>query len=261
MREDLPAPNERPTGPPVDPRKWSSRDKGPLGGDEVVRGPHGQRVQALMTEYAVVRQRMVAEQLVRRGIGNPGVLKAMASVPRHLFVEEALWGRAYGDYSLPIRESQTISQPFMVALMTEALELGATERVLEVGTGSGYQTAILAELAAKVYSIERLRPMARRAMQRLDSLGYYNILIRVGDGSLGWKEMAPFDAIIVSAGTPRVPPSLLEQLAESGRIVVPVGEIENQILKKGIKKGTEIYWSDLGNCVFVKLVGEQGWSM
>lgn len=213
-----------------------------------------------MTDYAVARQRMVAEQLLRRGIQDQRVLQAMGKVHRHLFVEEALWGRAYGDYPLPILEKQTISQPFMVALMTEALELKEHERVLEVGTGSGYQTAILAELAAKVYSIERIRALAMRAIRRIESLGYYNVLIRVGDGSVGWKEMAPFDAILVTAGTPQVPIRLVEQLGEDGRLVVPVGQAENQVLRKGTKKGATIHWTELGNCVFVKLVGEQGWS-
>ena len=213
-----------------------------------------------MTDYAVARQRMVAEQLLRRGIQDQRVLQAMGNVHRHLFVEEALWARAYGDYPLPIGEKQTISQPFMVALMTEALELKEHDRVLEVGTGSGYQTAILAELAAKVYSIERIRALAMRAIRRIESLGYYNVLIRVGDGSVGWKEMAPFDAILVTAGTPQVPIRLVEQLGENGRLVVPVGQAENQVLRKGTKKGADIHWTELGNCVFVKLVGEQGWS-
>lgn len=212
-----------------------------------------------MTDYAVARQRMVAEQLLPRGIKDPRVLKAMGTVHRHLFVEEALRGRAYGDYSLPIGQKQTISQPFMVALMTEALELKGHERILEIGTGSGYQTAMLAELAAKVYSVERVKILALRAMQHLESLGYYNVLIRVGDGSVGWKEMAPFDAIVVTAGTPQVPMRLVEQLGDNGRLVVPVGQVQNQVLKKGTKKGKDIGWMDLGNCVFVKLVGEQGW--
>jgi len=213
-----------------------------------------------MTDYAVARQRMMAEQLLRRGIQDQRVLQAMRKVHRHLFVEEALRGRAYGDYPLPIGEKQTISQPFMVALMTEALELKDHERVLEVGTGSGYQTAILAELAGKVYSIERIRALAMRAIRRIESLGYYNVLIQVGDGSVGWKEMAPFDAILVTAGTPQVPIRLVEQLGEDGRLVVPVGQVENQVLRKGTKKGADIHWTELGNCVFVKLVGEQGWN-
>jgi len=214
-----------------------------------------------MTDYAVARQRMVAEQLIPRGIKDPRVLRAMGKVHRHLFLEEALWGRAYGDYSLPIGAKQTISQPFMAALMTEALELEGHERVLEVGTGSAYQTAILAELSAKVYSVERMKPLALRAMQRLESLGYYNVLIRVGDGSVGWKEMAPFDAILVTAGAPQIPMPLVEQLGENGRLVVPVGQIKNQVLKKGTKRGADISWTDLANCTFVKLVGQQGWEV
>lgn len=211
-------------------------------------------------DYAVARQRMVTEQLVKRGITHPRVLQAMGKVHRHLFVEEAFWGRAYGDYPLPIGEKQSISQPFMVALMIEALELDEDQRVLEIGTGSGYQTAILAEMGAKVYSIERNRTLALRARHRLESLGYIQALIRVGDGSRGWKDKAPFDAIVVSAGAPRIPMPLIEQLAENGRLVVPVGQPQNQVLKKGTKKGVEICWVDLRDCSFVKLVGEQGWN-
>ncbi len=212
-----------------------------------------------MRDYAVARQRMVTEQLLRRGITDPGVLQAMGKVHRHLFMEEALRGRAYGDHPLPIGEKQTISQPFMVALMTQALELKNHERVLEIGTGSGYQTAILAELASKVYSVERIKILARRAKECLESLGYYNVLIRIGDGSLGWKEMAPFDAIVVTAATPAIPPPLIEQLADKGRIVAPVGGAERQVLKKGTRDGQAMHWTDLGDCVFVRLVGEQGW--
>ncbi|MDE2059576.1 MAG: protein-L-isoaspartate(D-aspartate) O-methyltransferase [candidate division NC10 bacterium] len=210
-------------------------------------------------DYAVARQRMVAEQLVRRGITHPGVLQAMGKVPRHLFVEEAFWGRAYGDCPLPIGEKQTISQPFMVALMTELLELEADQRVLEIGTGSGYQTAILTEMGVKVYSVERNRTLALRARYRLESLGYYHAWIRAGDGSIGWKEKAPFNAIIVSAGAPKIPMSLAEQLADHGRLVLPVGQPWNQVLKKGVKRGTTIRWTDLGHCAFVKLIGQQGW--
>lgn len=210
-------------------------------------------------DYGVARQRMVAEQLVQRGITHPGVLRAMATVHRHVFVEEALWGRAYADYSLPIGEKQTISQPFMVAFMVEALDLKKDQRVLEIGTGSGYQTAILAELGVKVYSIERNRMLAIRARHRLESLGYEHVCVQVGDGSLGWKDKAPFDAIIVSAGGPAIPPPLVEQLGNQGRLIAPVGEQDNQVLKKGTKDGTSVRWTDLGNCVFVKLIGKQGW--
>jgi protein-L-isoaspartate(D-aspartate) O-methyltransferase len=211
-------------------------------------------------DYAVARQRMIAEQLVRRGITDPGVLRAMATVRRHLFIEEALSGRAYSDCSLPIGAKQTISQPFMVAFIAEALELKEDQRVLEIGTGSGYQTAILVELGVKVYSIERNRTLALQARQRLESLGYHRAWVRVGDGSLGWKDKAPFDAIVVSAGAPTIPLPLIEQLAENGRLIIPVGEAHNQVLKKGTKKGDTVHWTDLGNCVFVKLIGEQGWS-
>jgi len=212
-----------------------------------------------MRDYAVARQRMVNEQLLRRGIKDPAVLRAMGKVHRHLFVEEALRGRAYGDYPLPIGEKQTISQPFMVARMTEALELKSHERVLEIGTGSGYQTAILAELAAKVYSVERIKILARRAGEHLESLGYYNVLIRVGDGSVGWKEMAPFDAILVAASMPAIPPHLIDQLADKGRIVAPVGGADSQTLRKGTKDGQAVRWADLGECLFVRLIGEEGW--
>jgi len=210
-------------------------------------------------EFAIPRERMVTEQLARRGIRDERVLRAMGKVPRHLFVDEALAGRAYGDYPLPIGERQTISQPYMVALMTEALELVGHERVLEIGTGSGYQTAVLAELCSKVYSVERIKSLADRAVRTLDSLGYYNVLIRVGDGSLGWREEAPFDAILVTAGAPAVPGALVEQLAPKGRLAVPVGDAYGQTLRKGVKELDGMRWADLGGCIFVKLIGEQGW--
>ena len=216
-------------------------------------------VAEMSVDFAIPRDRMVEEQLVRRGIRDARVLRAMSKVPRHRFVEEALAGRAYGDYPLPIGERQTISQPYMVALMTEALELVGHERVLEVGTGSGYQTAILAELCGKVYSIERIKSLADRAIGMLDSLGYYNVLVRVGDGSLGWREEAPFDAIIVTAGSPSIPEALVDQVGTKGRMVVPVGDAYGQILRKGIREDHGMRWTDLGGCVFVKLIGDQGW--
>jgi protein-L-isoaspartate(D-aspartate) O-methyltransferase len=174
-------------------------------------------------------------------------------------VDEALANRAYGDYPLPIGERQTISQPYMVALMTEALELVGHERVLEIGTGSAYQTAVLAELCGKVYSVERIKSLADRAIRTLDSLGYYNVLIRVGDGSLGWREEAPFDAILVTAGAPTIPGALVDQLGPKGRFVVPVGDACSQVLRKGVREEDGIRWVDLGGCVFVKLIGEGGW--
>lgn len=211
-------------------------------------------------EFAIARERMVADQLRARGITDPRVLTAMGRVPRHRFVEEALAARAYGDYPLPIGEKQTISQPYMVALMTQALELVGGERVLEVGTGSGYQTAILAELATKVYSVERIRSLADRARAILEELGYYNVLIRVGDGTLGWREEAPFDAVLVTAAAPEVPASLVEHLKPDGRLVIPVGGSTAQVLKCLVKAPDgPVRESELVGCVFVKLVGEQGW--
>jgi protein-L-isoaspartate(D-aspartate) O-methyltransferase len=209
--------------------------------------------------FELPRGRMVAEQLERRGIRDPRVLRAVSKVPRHVFVEEALVGRAYGDYPLPIGEGQTISQPYMVALMSEALGLAGHERVLEIGTGSGYQTAVLAELCGKVFTIERLKSLSDRAMRRLDELGYYNVLARVGDGTLGWREEAPFDAVMVTAAAPEVPAALLDQLAVKGRLVLPVGDAHTQVLRKCVREDTEFRWTDLGGCVFVKLIGQQGW--
>jgi len=205
------------------------------------------------------RARMVEEQLVSRGISDPLVLAAMARVERHRFVDEALQVRAYEDKPLPIGARQTISQPFMVGLMTQALELRGTERVLEIGTGCGYQTAVLAELAATVFSIERISTLAAAARQLLDRLGYYNVVIRVGDGTLGWAEDAPFDAIMVSAGTPQVPRPLVAQLCNGGRLVFPIGEEELQTLVRIRKEETGLQEEYFGDCRFVKLVGRYGW--
>ena len=212
-------------------------------------------------DFPIPRERMVTDQLVRRGIRDPRVLGAMGRVPRHRFVDEALSSRAYGDYPLPIGERQTISQPYMVALMTEALELSGHERVLEVGTGSGYQTAILAQLCSKVYSVERIKSLADQAIRRLDALGCYNVLVRVGDGSLGWLEEAPFDAVLVAAAAQTVPEPLLEQLGVHGRLIMPVGDAYSQVLRKADRQEEGIRWTDLGGCVFVKLIGEQAWSV
>jgi len=214
-----------------------------------------------LMDFSIPRERMVADQLVRRGIRDPRVLAAIGKVPRHRFVDEALSSRAYGDYPLPIGERQTISQPYMVALMTEALELSGHERVLEVGTGSGYQSSILAELCSKVYSVERIKSLADRAIRRLDELGYYNILVRVGDGSLGWSEEAPFDAVLVAAAAPTVPETLLTQLGVGGRLVMPVGDAYSQVLRKAVRREEGIRWTDLGGCVFVKLIGDQAWAV
>ncbi|MFN3504936.1 MAG: protein-L-isoaspartate(D-aspartate) O-methyltransferase [Caldimicrobium sp.] len=202
---------------------------------------------------------MVETQIKNRGIRDEKVLQAMLKVPRHLFVEEALRDQAYGDFPLPIGEGQTISQPYIVALMTEALELKGTERVLEVGTGSGYQTAILAEIALWVYTIEKYPVLQERAKRiLLNELGYKNITFKIGDGSLGWKEASPFDAIIVTAASPQVPPPLIDQLAEGGRIVIPVGDEYSQMLVKGVKKGGSLYQKTLEPVRFVKLIGAYG---
>jgi protein-L-isoaspartate(D-aspartate) O-methyltransferase len=209
--------------------------------------------------FTRARSRMIEEQLVARGIADPRVLAAMAQIERHLFVEEALQERAYDDKPLPIGARQTISQPFMVGLMTQTLALRGTERVLEIGTGCGYQTAVLAELAANVFSIERISTLAVRARQLLDRLGYYNVATRVGDGTLGWGDEAPFDAIVVTAGTPQVPRPLIAQLADGGRLVFPIGEEELQTLVRIRKEGERLREEYFGDCRFVKLVGRYGW--
>jgi protein-L-isoaspartate(D-aspartate) O-methyltransferase len=183
----------------------------------------------------------------------------MRRVPRHRFVQEALRTRAYGDHPLPIGEEQTISQPFIVGLMTSLLELTGREKILEVGTGSGYQTAVLAELARRVCSIERLPRLAERARANLESLGYDNVWVRVGNGALGWPDEAPFDRIIVTAGGPSIPPPLVQQLADGGRMVLPVGRADNQVLTVVDNVGGEIRQREHGECKFVKLVGKYAW--
>jgi protein-L-isoaspartate(D-aspartate) O-methyltransferase len=210
-------------------------------------------------DFPKARWKMVEDQIVSRGIRDPRVISAMKKVPRHLFVEEALQGQAYSDHPLPIGEKQTISQPYMVALMTEALQLKGKEKVLEVGAGSGYQTAILAELSEKVSSIERIRALAIRARQLLYDLGYLNFEIKISDGTYGWTEEAPFDAIIVTAGAPDIPQPLLDQLATGGRLVVPVGDAYVQDLVRVTKTTEGTKKEDLGGCRFVKLIGKYGW--
>ena len=209
--------------------------------------------------FDAARNRMVDEQLIPRGINEPLVLSAMRKVPRHLFVEEALQDRAYGDYALPIGEKQTISQPYMVALMTEALELSGSEIVLEIGTGSGYQAAILAELSRQVYSIERIASLALRARKVIEVLGYKNVDIKIYDGTLGWEEKAPFDGIIVTASAPDIPKSLTDQLKLGGRLVIPVGTRHFQTLIKVVKKKDGLVKMPLTECVFVPLIGAYGW--
>lgn len=209
--------------------------------------------------FDAARNRMVDDQLIPRGISDPRVLSAMRKVPRHLFVEEALQDRAYGDYALPIGEKQTISQPFMVALMTEALELSGSEIVLEIGTGSGYQAAILAELSRQVYSIERIPSLALRAKKVIEDLGYKNVDIKIYDGTLGWEEKAPFDCMIVTASAPDIPKSLTDQLKLGGRLVIPVGTRHFQTLIKVVKKKDGLVKMALTECVFVPLIGTYGW--
>jgi protein-L-isoaspartate(D-aspartate) O-methyltransferase len=215
-----------------------------------------------MNRYAKQRMRMVETQIRLRGVKDVRLLKVMETIPRHLFVEEAMMDQAYNDNPLPIGEKQTISQPYIVALMTEALALTGKEKVLEIGTGSGYQTAILAQLADRVCTIERVASLAGRARKMLDYLNAFNVAIRVGDGTYGWKEEAPFDAILVTAGAPRVPSILVEQLNVGGRLVIPVGSRSTQTLLKvtRISEGIhDVKKEDLGGCRFVDLIGEHGW--
>ncbi len=209
--------------------------------------------------FEELRDFMVQTQLIPRGIHDERVLRAMRKVPRHLFVDESSQYKAYEDMALPINEGQTISQPYMVAVMTELLELKGTEKVLEVGTGSGYQAAILAELSKEVYTIERFEKLAQEAEEKFRALGYNNINVRTGDGTLGWTEEAPFDRIIITAGTPRVPDPLIQQLAQGGIIVGPVGERFSQQLVK-VKKSAQGLSEEFHTvCVFVPLVGKYGW--
>jgi len=209
--------------------------------------------------FDILRQRMVREQLLPRGIVEEKVLSVFRKVPRHEFVPESEAGSAYGDYPLPIGEGQTISQPYMVAAMTELLDLKKSDKVLEIGTGSGYQAAVLAELAGEVYSVERVQPLADRARENLKKLGCANVKIKVGDGTLGWGENAPYDAIVVTAGSPEVPKALIEQLSEGGRLAIPVGGRYSQMLTKVQKLKSKIKATDVCGCVFVPLIGRQGW--
>ena len=211
-------------------------------------------------KYVVERERMVEDQLVSRGIKDPRVLKAFRETPRHAFVREDLQPQAYNDYPLPLEHGQTISQPYMVALMTECLHLKGDEKVLEVGTGSGYQAAILSKLARRVYSIERETVLARKARELLTRLKIENVVIKVGDGTLGWREFAPYDGIIVTAGSPLVPEPLQKQLRDGGRLVVPVGSSAFQNLMCIQKKGTQFKTDEVCGCTFVPLIGDHGWA-
>ncbi len=209
--------------------------------------------------FGTIRERMVQEQLIPRGISDARVLNALREVPRHCFVDDALRSRAYGDFPLPIASGQTISQPYIVALMTEALALEGSERVLEIGTGSGYQAAILSRLCSKVYTVERINSLLAGARRVFDQLKYFNIVAKLDDGTLGWPEQGPFDAIIVTAGGPEIPEPLLEQLGDGGRLVIPVGDQRVQTLKLAEKQGEETKVQALEQVRFVDLVGEYGW--
>lgn len=209
---------------------------------------------------AVARKRMVAE-LVKRGIKDQRVIDVMLELPRHIFVEEAMSAQAYSDGSLPIGEKQTISQPYIVARMTELLALTGREKVLELGTGSGYQAAVLATLADRVCTVERIRPLALKARKALDSLRLLNVNLKIGDGTEGWPEEAPYDAILVTAGAPYLPECLIEQLAPGGRLVIPVGDRVDQKLLV-VRKGMDgsVTREEADDCRFVRLIGKNGWS-
>jgi protein-L-isoaspartate(D-aspartate) O-methyltransferase len=209
-------------------------------------------------DYALQRKKMIEEQLIPRGISDKGVLKAFQKVERHKFVPGAVADNAYSDYPLPIGENQTISQPYIVALMTEALQLTGKEKVLEIGAGSGYQAAILAELTKEVYTIERFESLTERARKTLIDSGYANIKIKTGDGTLGWPQVAPFDRILVAAAGPCIPQPLTEQLKSGGILVMPVGGSFSQVLTKAVKTGGKLRITEICSCVFVPLSGKHG---
>lgn len=213
-----------------------------------------------MDPYYDARLKMVQEQLIRRGIKDQKVLDAMRKVNRHLFVDKKHWEKAYSDTPLSLPCSQTISQPYMVALMTELIEPDEDKSVLEIGTGSGYQAAVLAEICKKVYTIERHPELAEQAKELLGDLGYTNVEIKSGDGTAGWKEKAPFDAIIVTAGAPEVPDVLVNQLTARGMMVIPVGTHYRQYLELVKKRGDSYIKETVCGCIFVPLIGEGGWA-
>jgi protein-L-isoaspartate(D-aspartate) O-methyltransferase len=210
-------------------------------------------------KFARLREEMVKKQIEVRGVTDARVLDALRKIPRHLFVSEALWDQAYGDFPLPIGDQQTISQPYIVAEMTQALALAENDRVLEIGTGSGYQAAILAELAFRIYTIERIHSLFLRSRRLFDKLRYHNIVSRYSDGTTGWADEGPFDAIIVTAGAPKIPRQLIGQLAVGGRLVIPVGNQYAQELVKLVKAEDGLHQVNMGGCRFVKLIGEDGW--
>jgi len=210
-------------------------------------------------KYERQRQEMVRRQIQGRGVTDPKVLAAMSKVPRHLFVSEALRDQAYGDFPLPIGEQQTISQPYIVAEMTQALQPDEEDRMLEIGTGSGYQAAVLAEIVFRVYTIEKIHSLYLSSRKMFDKLHYHNIVTKYSDGTSGWSDESPFDGIIVTAGSPGIPKPLVSQLAMGGRMVIPVGDRYSQELIKLYKDEHGIHKTNLGGCRFVKLVGEYGW--
>ena len=219
------------------------------------------RISALQAEYRIPRERMADRLREHYNIRDANVLEAMRQVPRHFFVTEALRGRAYGDHALPINFNQTISQPFIVARMTELLELNKQSRILEIGAGSGYQTAVLARLASQVYAIERIGELAREAQGRIRELGIYNATVKAFDGTLGWSGHGPYDGILVAAGGPRIPEPLIAQLKIGGRLVIPIGETrESQKLIRVIKTESGHKIEEHGPCQFVPLIGQHGWT-
>ena len=212
----------------------------------------------VFSDFSIHRQRMM-DTLIERGIQDPATLRAMIEVPRHQFVEDAMQARSYGDFPLPIGSNQTISQPFVVARMTQALQLKGHERVLEIGTGSGYQAAVLSRLCKQVYTVERIHSLLGRARKVFDQLHYYNIISCIDDGTVGWPDQAPFDAVVVTAGGPKIPEPLIKQLADPGRIVMPVGTQEDQELQFLEKRNRRIRIQSIGHVRFVNLIGEHGW--
>ena len=210
-----------------------------------------------LQKYAGHRQKMI-EEIIDRGIKDLRVIKAMSRVPRHVFVRDSFHHKAYGDHPLPIGASQTISQPYVVAAMSEALQLTGEERVLEIGTGSGYQTALLSELAAQVFTIERVKSLGRQAKQLLDGLGYTHINYKIFDGTYGWRELGPYDAVLITAAGPEVPQALIEQVKDGGRIVAPIGDDQGQELMVYTKRGKRLRAKRMGDCFFVPLIGKYG---
>lgn len=210
-------------------------------------------------QYGTGRERMIQEQLRNRDITDERLLAVMLAVPRHCFVDDALRGRAYGDHPLPIGAGQTISQPYIVASMTQALQLTGVEKVLEIGTGSGYQAAILSRLCAQLFTVERINSLLAGARKTFDLLRYYNIRAKLDDGTVGWPEYGPYDAIIVTAGGPVIPEPLIEQLADPGRLIIPVGNQQVQELQLLEKNQGQVVVSSLASVRFVDLVGEYGW--